>query len=155
MSSGPDFHGWTHRPKLLGGTDPIPPLGYYEIKVFADRGALDGNLSDSAIVVSTGDGKFHFFIPQQLDRAELVHAAAGVSVSGDVEVQVHNVTQAADYFTTTLTIDAGDKTSYTATTPVVVDDTLLADVGDEIRIDVDAADGTAEGLCVILHFAVR
>lgn len=30
MSSGPElpaFHGWTHRPKAQGGTDPIPGLG--------------------------------------------------------------------------------------------------------------------------------
>ena len=155
MPALPAHHGWAHRPHELGGQDPNTPLGYYEIKVFADRGALDGELPDTSIVVSTGDGKFHFFIPQGLEQAELFHAAAGVSVAGEVTVQVHNVTQAADYLTTPLTIDSGEKTSYTAATPCVIDETIFADLGDEIRIDVDAADGTAEGLCVILHFAVR
>ena len=69
------------------------PLGYYEIKVFADRNALDGNLPDEAIVVSTGDGKFILAIPEDLHGTELVHAAAFVSVAGEVTVQIRNVTQ--------------------------------------------------------------
>ena len=153
--SGPFHHGWSHRPGWLGGTDQNTPLGFYEIKVFADRDALDGNLPDEAIVVSTGDGKFVFAIPHDLDQAEMVHAAAFVSLAGAVTVQVRNVTQAADYLTTALTIDSGETTSYTAATPVVIDDDLLADKGDLIRIDVDAADGTAEGLGVMLQFAIR
>lgn len=154
MSSGPDFHAWTHRPKKLGGTDPLPPRGYFEIKVFADTNALDGNLPDTARIVSTGDGKFVFVIPEDLDQTELVHAAAFVSVAGAVTVQIRNVTAAYDFLTTAITIDSGEYTSYTAATPPVIDTTKIVDVGDRISIDVDAADGTAEGLGIILQFAV-
>ena len=151
----PGHHGWAHRPRWLGGADPDTPIGLFEIRVFADRGALDGNLPDEAIVVSTGDGKFVFPIPHDLDQAELVHAAAGVSLAGAVTVQIRNVTGAYDFLSTKVTIDSGEFTSYTAAAPPVIDDTKFVDKGDLIAIDVDAADGTAEGLAVILHFAVR
>lgn len=154
--SVPAYHGWGHRPVELGGPDPLIPLGRYEIKVFADRNALDGELPDSAIIVSTGNGKFIFPIPQDLHKAELVHAAAGVSVAGAVTVQIRNITQAnLDLLSTEITIDAGEFTSYAVgtTEPVITPDQPV-EVGDMIAIDVDAADGTAEGLAVILVFAV-
>lgn len=149
------YHSETHRPHTRGGTDPLPALGYFEIKVFADPNALDGNLPDEARVVSTGDGKFIFAIPADLDGCELAHAAAYVSVAGAVTVQVRNITQAYDFLTTKITIDSGEFTSYTAAVPPVIDGmdgTVRVDKGDRIAIDVDAADGTAEGLGVILQF---
>ena len=156
MSGRPAYHGTTHRPHFLGGSDPLLPLGYYEIKVFADRNALDGNLPDEAIIVSAGDSKFVIAIPADLHQTELVHAAAFVSEAGEVTVQIRNVTQAFDFLTTPITIDAGEFTSYAAgTTPPVIDDDLPVDQGDLVAIDVDAADGTAEGLGVILQFAYR
>jgi hypothetical protein len=152
--TGPIYHGWTHRPSILGGTDPNTPLGYYEIKVFADANALDGNLPDTATVVSTGDGKFVFAIPQDLDATELVHAAGFVTTAGAVTVQIRNVTQALDFLSTKITIDTGETTSYTAATaPVITADQPVA-TGDLIAVDVDAADGAAKGLGVILMFAL-
>lgn len=151
----PEYHAWTHRPRTRGGSDPLPAIGYFEIKVFADRDALDGNLPDEAIVVSTGDAKFVFAIPRDLDGCELHHAAAFVSVAGAVTVQIRNVTGAYDFLTTKVTIDSGEFTSYTAATPPVIDDDLVVTKGDRIAVDVDAADGTAEGLGVILHFTAR
>ena len=62
--SGPNYHAWTHRPKQLGGSDPLQPYGFYEVKLFADRDALDGTLPDSAIVVSEGTGKMVIWIPE-------------------------------------------------------------------------------------------
>lgn len=151
----PAHHAWTHRPKWLGGTDQNTPLGFYEIKVFADPDALDGSLPDEARIVSVGDAKFVFFIPHDLDQAELVHAAAGVSVAGSCTIQIRNVTQAYDFLSTKITIDAAEFTSYTAATAPVIDATKLVDVGDRIAIDIDAAGGVAEGLAVILQFANR
>lgn len=148
-------HGWTHRRRQQGGSDPLPPLGHYEIKVFADREALDGALPDSAIIVSTGDAKFVFVIPDDLDGTSLVHAAAFVSLAGAVTVQIRNITQTYDFLTTKVTIDSGEYSSYTAATPPVIDtphDPVAK--GDRIGVDVDAADGTAEGLGVILVFAL-
>jgi len=151
--TGPVYHGWNHRPKLRGGSDPLPPVGHFEIKVFADTNALDGTLDDIARIVSTGDGKFIFAIPQDLDGCELVHAAGYVTVAGAVTVQVRNITQAYDFLSTRITVDSGEFSSYTAVTePVITPDQLVA-TGDRIAIDVDAADGTAEGLGVILMFA--
>ena len=123
--------------------------------MFADTNALDGNLPDNARVVAVGDGKFIFAIPHDLDQAELVHAAAYVTVAGAVTVQIRNVTGAYDFLSTKITIDSGEFTSYTAAAPPVIDDTKFVDKGDLIAVDVDAADGTAEGLGVILQFAVR
>lgn len=149
-----DYHGWTHRPKWLGGSDPARVLGHYELKVFADRNALDGELPDEAIVVSAGDGKFIFAIPYDLDGTALVHAAAYVSAAGAVTVQLRNITQAHDFLSTAVTIDGGDNTSYDAATPpVITEANREVNVGDLISVDVDAADGTAEGLGVILVFA--
>ena len=123
--------------------------------MFADPNALDGNVPDIARIVSTGDGKFIFVIPEDLDGTELVHAAAYVTVAGAVTVQIRNITQAFDFLTTKITVDASEFSSYTAATPPVIDDDLVVDKGDRIAIDVDVADGTAEGLGVILMFALR
>lgn len=146
------YHAETHRPHSRGGSDPLPALGYYEIKVFADRNALDGNLPDEAIVVSTGDSKFVFAAPRDLDGCELHHAAAFVSVAGDVEVMVRNVTQAYDFLTAAITL-SGD--TYAALPATDIDTGNVVDEGDLIAVDVDSADGTAEGLGVILHFTAR
>ena len=149
------YHAETHRPHTRGGSDPLPALGFFEIKVFADPNAVDGNLPDSARVVAVGDGKFIFAIPRDLDGTELHHAAAYVSVAGAVTVQIRNVTQSYDFLSTKITIDSGEFTSYTAATPPVITSSLVVDKGDRIAIDVDAADGTAEGLGVMLHFTAR
>jgi len=130
--------------------------GFFEMKVFADRDALDGSLPDEAIIVSTGNGKFVIFIAEDLDGTELVHAAAGVSVAGAVTVQIRNITQSnLDLLSTRITIDSGEYTSYTAATPPVIIANQPVATGDRIAVDVDAADGTAEGLAVILRFAAR
>lgn len=149
------YHGWTHRSKSSGGTDPVPLPGFYAIKVFADRGALDGNLPITSIVVSTGDGKFVWEIPTDLDHAKLTFVRAFVSVAGssNLIVQLHNITQAVDMLSTRVQIDAGDLSSRTSATPVVINtaNSTVAD-GDQIRVDVDADGGDAEGLGVMVGF---
>jgi hypothetical protein len=30
LSRGPAYHGWTHRSRLKGGTDPVPPDPWHE-----------------------------------------------------------------------------------------------------------------------------
>lgn len=135
-------HGHRHRP---GGSDPIPKGAAYEIKVFSDEDAA-----------TTGDGKFKFAIPADLDGVKLTDAQAFVttaSSSGLVTVQIRNVTAAADMLTTRVTIDASEKTSYTAATPRVIDAAhATVAKADEISIDVDAAGTGAKGLGVILVF---
>lgn len=141
------------------------PIGYYEIKCFADRNALDGNLNDGAILVSAGDGKFLFPIPPNLDESRLVMAEAGISVqsSGDIQVDVSNCGTNPESFpgttmlTSNIVIVAGDWVSFTpgakeGTTPI---DTTASQVqsGDWICISVtDAGGNDGEGLVTMLQF---
>jgi hypothetical protein len=138
---GPPYHGRTH---VHGGTDPIP-MGLFEIKVFSD-----------AQTVATGDGKFIFAIPSDLDGLRLVDADAyvtTVSSSGNPTIQIRNVTDSQDMLSTRITIDASEFTSFTAATAPVIN-TTYDDVvtGDRIAIDVDVAGTGAKGLGVILRF---
>lgn len=166
MSSGPDFHSWTHRPKRLGGTDQMPPAGHYEIKLFADRGALDGNLPESAIVVSDGDGKFWLVIPPGLNRTSLTLAEAGISVASgsDLTVEVINVgpdpgaPSPVNMLDTVITIAAGDYVSFTpgssdGATLIAADPDNLVLSGDWVQFNVASGGAdTAEGLAVIVEF---
>ena len=107
-------------------------------------------------VLTTGDGKMLWTVPSDLGGMNLVDADAAVhtvSSSGTPTVQIRNVTQTADMLSTRITIDANEKTSYTAATAPVID-TANDDVatGDEIAIDVDVAGTGAQGLDVILVF---
>jgi hypothetical protein len=54
-------------------------------------------------------------------------------------------------FSTTLTIDANEKTSTTAATPAVLSTTTFAD-DDEITMDIDVAGTGAKGLKVTLYY---
>jgi hypothetical protein len=142
--AGPAYHGWTHRPRTQGGTDPIGG-GHFEIKVTSDETDL-----------TTGDGQFIFAIPEDLDKAVLYHAHAFISTvssSGTPQVQIRNVTQAVDMLSTRITIDVSEFTSYTATTQPVINpannDVAKADL---IAVDVDTAGTGARGLGVILAF---
>lgn len=106
--------------------------------------------------ITTGDGKAHMFIPTLLGGHNLVAAHAGVttvSSSGTPTIQIANVTQAADMLSTRITIDASEKTSYTAAAAPVID-AANDDVatGDELRIDVDVAGTGTKGLIVMLTF---
>lgn len=139
---GPPYHGRTHIP---GGTDPIPGHPMFAIKVFSDL-----------MTVTTGDGKFIFAIPDDVDGMNLIDADAfvtTVSSSGTPTVQIRNITQAVDMLSTRITIDANEFTSYTAAAPPVIntanDDVAVSDL---IAIDVDVAGTGAKGLGVYLTF---
>jgi hypothetical protein len=127
------------RPSLTGAR------GRFTIKVFSDT-----------TVVTTGDGKFIFGIPEDLDGADLVQVGAyvtTVSSSGLVTVQIRNFSQSADMLSTRITIDASERDSKTAATPAVIDlandDVVWAN---QIAIDVDTAGTGAMGLGVHLSF---
>ena len=108
--------------------------------------------------VGDGAGDIWFRVPSILNGWDLVDVAAccqTAGTTGTMDVQVHNVTQAADMLTTKITIDSGETDSSTAATAAEID-TANDDVatGDQIRIDVDAVhSGTAaKGLLVELQF---
>lgn len=143
------------------------PIGFYEIKCFADRNALDGNLDDSAIIVSVGDGKFLFPIPKDLDLSRMVEAEAGVSVgsASDLEIDIGNCGSDPTTFPGTtmltgpITISGGDFVSWTpgagpdVASPWIDDTANQVISGDWISVNVvDAGDDLAEGLVIILQF---
>lgn len=107
--------------------------------------------------VATGDGKAYFVIPDGVGGMNLVGAHAYVITAGvtnTTDIQIHNVTQAADMLTTKITIDSAELSSRTAATAPVIDanNDDVAD-GDVIRIDVDAISTTApKGLIIELVF---
>lgn len=134
--------------------EAVPQYPPYRVKVFADRNALDGNLPDSAIVVSVGDGKFIHAIESGLDGAWLNWCYAYVSGmgSGDLEVMLRNITQGVDMLASPLVIPAGDVTSQGSTPDIDLANSQVAE-DDLIAIDVDAdGGGDAEGLGVGFNF---
>jgi hypothetical protein len=114
---------------------------------------------DDATSLTTGDGKINFCIPPELNGMNLVDADAFVSTVATgatlITIQIRNVTDSADFLSTKITINASAYTSYTATTPPVID-TAHDDVatGDLVSIDIDAIGNTTpgKGLGVILSF---
>lgn len=113
-------------------------------------------ICDETTAITTGDGKFIFTIPQELNGMNLVGVVAMVSTvssSGLPTVQIRNVTDAVDMLTTRVTIDVSEYNSYDATTPAVIDeDHDDVATGDRIAIDVDVAGTGAKGLEVYLLF---
>lgn len=106
--------------------------------------------------LTTGDGKAYYRVPSTLNGCNLVAVAAALttaSSSGAPAVQIHNLTQAADMLTTSITIDANETDTSTAATPAVIDtDNDDVATGDMLRIDVDTAGTGAKGLIVELQF---
>lgn len=118
---------------------------------------------DDATEVSTGNGAGDVFvrIPSVMNGWNLVDveaqnqtAATGTGTQ-TTDIQIYNVTQAADMLSTKLTIDEDETDSSTAAAAAVID-TNNDDVatGDQIRIDVDAVPSTTggNGLYVELTF---
>ncbi len=106
--------------------------------------------------LTTGDGKAHWTVPIELNGWNLTNADATVytvSSSGLPEFQIHNLSQTADMLSTEITIDASEYTSYTATTPPVIDtDEDDVTTGDRIRFDCDTAGTDTEGMEIIMTF---
>ncbi len=103
----------------------------------------------------TGDGKLIFCIPLELNgmNLQLAHAYLTTAASGITTIQIRNITAAADILTTPITIDSTEVTSYTATTPPVINATYeQVSTGDLIAVDVDTVAAASKGLGVILTF---
>lgn len=135
------YHSRVHR---ANGPDPIPVLLHK--KVFAD-----------ATAVATTGGEFYVTITDDLGGTYLrsAHAALTVAGAGDLEVQIHNVTEAVDMLSVVVTVDTGDTNSYGSAAPHEVDITGTpannrVSRGDQIRIDIESASGT--GLEMLLEF---
>lgn len=107
-------------------------------------------LSDETTAITTGTGKITFRAPypmtlNQLPRASLSTASSSGNPTVNIKVNGSSI------FSTTLTIDATEKTSTTAATPAVLSTTSIPDDG-EITMDIDAAGTGATGLKVTLYY---
>ena len=106
----------------------------------------------------TGNGKKYFHIPPELNGMNLVYVHAfdvTAGTTGVSTIQIANVTDGTDMFSTRITIDSGETGSNTAATAAVID-TTHDDVAtnDVIRIDIDGTSTTApKGLVVTLGFS--
>jgi hypothetical protein len=143
-----DVAGHGYRIRQLERRPPVV-VGFYEIKVFPDEGTGSETV--------TGDGKFIWVIPYDLDGTNLVDADAFVTTvgSGATVIQIRNITQAVDMLTTRITIDANEYHSFPpgASSPADIDDANNTVVtGDRIAIDVDTAGAGSKGLGVMLRF---
>jgi len=112
---------------------------------------------DDATALTVGDAKGKIIvIPSSFNGMNLTSAHASittVSSSGNPTITLYNLTDSVDMLSTAITIDAGEYSSFTATTPPVID-TSHDDVatGDRIEINIDGAGTGAKGLSVYLVF---
>lgn len=143
-----DIAGLSWRTSQLArrpGIKPQAGVAIFEIKVFEDDEVVD-----------SGDGKFKFDIPSELDEAALIDVEAWVTVasaSGTVVITLYNDTQAVDMLSTAITIDVGELNDKSAAIPFVIN-VANSEVayGDELWINVDNAGTGAVGLGVKVAF---
>lgn len=107
-------------------------------------------VSDEVTAITTGTGKLTFRVPfnmtlTQIPRASLTTA----STSGNPAIDINK--NGVSIFSTTLTIDANEKTSVTAATAAVLSTTTLSS-DDEITIDIDTAGTGAKGLKITIFY---
>lgn len=135
------LHGDDHGP---GGADATP-VGFF------------WRVVPIAVELQVGDTIDIWNVPKDFDGLALVYidgAVATVSSSGVVTVQLHNITQGVDMFTTRLTIDNGEKSSKTAFAPVEIDEAnARVEWADEVRVDLDTIGTGTLGLALNLVFA--
>ena len=91
-------------------------------------------------------------MPHALEITEIRASLSTASSVGTVEVDINE--GGATILSTKLTIDAGETTSVTAATPVVISDTTLADNA-EISIDIDNAGTSADAIGLKVYIIGR
>lgn len=104
-------------------------------------------VSDESTAITTGTAKVTFRMPFAMTLTAVRASLSTASTSGNPAIDVNE--GGVSIFSTTLTVDANEKTSTTATTAAVLSDTALADDA-EITIDIDTAGTGAKGLKVSL-----
>jgi len=101
---------------------------------------------DETTAITTGT-KVTFRMPFAMTLTEVRASLTTASSSGNPAINVKE--SGTTIFSTTLTIDSGEKTSKTAATPAVISDAALADDA-EMTVIVDTAGTGAAGLKVTL-----
>ena len=105
------------------------------------------------VPLEVGDGQIQFTIPEYLDGKDIYDFHIAIydpSSSGQVEVQLRNITKGVDVLSTPATIDQGEYNSFTAATQPVVDGSNnTVNTGDRMAVDVDQAGTDVLGLDVV------
>jgi hypothetical protein len=116
-------------------------------------------VSDETTTITTGTAKITFRMPYAFTlntgtgggtAMQTVGVRASLSTasnSGNVAVDINM--NSVSIFSTTLTIDVNEKTSYTAVTAAVLSTTALTEDA-EITVDIDSAGTGAKGLKIML-----
>lgn len=104
-------------------------------------------VGDETTAITTGTAKVSFRAPWAMSIFGVKASLTTASSSGVVTVDINE--SGASILSTKLTIDANEKTSITAATPVVISDNAIA-ADAEITIDIDAAGTNASGLKVTI-----
>jgi hemin uptake protein HemP len=144
----------------LGGEDVFPQLDNYlrahagfiaelrDGQTISNFTEIQMSVSDLTTAIATGARKAYCRAPHAMTltgiRASLLTASSSGVVTVDVNVNGSTI------LSTKLTIDANEKTSVTAATPLVMSSTAIAD-DDEITVDIDGAGTGAAGLIVTLR----
>jgi hypothetical protein len=111
-----------------------------------------------ATACTVADGQAYLHIPAHLAGLDIVEVHAeciAAGTTGTMDIQLRNVTQAADILSTKITIDSAETGSDTAATPAVInaaeDDVAENDL---IAVDIDVIHSSAaQGLIVTIGFA--
>lgn len=104
-------------------------------------------LSDETTDITTGTAKVTMRVPRAMTLSSVKASLSDASSSGVVTVDIN--ANGTTILSTKLTIDANEKTSFTAAVAAVISDTSLA-VDDELTFDIDTAGTDARGLKVCL-----
>lgn len=99
-------------------------------------------ISDETTNITTGVAKVTFRAPRAITLTKIKASLSTSSSSGNPAFDVNK--NGVSMFSTTLTVDSGEKTSETAATPAVLSSTTIA-ADDEITIDIDTAGTGAKG----------
>jgi hypothetical protein len=100
-------------------------------------------VSDETTAITTGTAKLTFRMPFAMTLTSVRASLKTASSSGAPAINVKE--SGTTIFSTTVTIDANEKTSTTAATPAVISDSALADDA-EMTVDIDTAGTGAVGL---------
>ena len=115
--------------------------------------ALEIAASDETTALSAGTAAVTFRLPWALTlNAGIAGVIASLTTAGTGSVVTVDINEGgASILSTKITIDATEKTSYTAAVPVVISDTSLA-FNAEMTVDIDGVDsgGVAAGLKIML-----
>lgn len=130
----------------------------YDPYLLSIGGIRDSDCSDVTYGIAVGDessdltvgaSKVTFRAPYTMNLTEVRCSVNEASVGADIVVDINK--NGVSILSTKLSIDAGEKTSVTATVPAVFSDIAIVD-DDEITVDIDQVGPTSAGTGLKLLF---